>query len=75
MKSQYTKIDDSEMEMCFLLFGFVLLFIFLFFNDVNLRLFICKKFAANITVNEVFTHLTINEVFTHFTINGPEVSD
>ena len=35
----------------------------------------CKKIAANITVNEVFTHFTINEVFTHFTINGPEVSD
>ena len=50
-------------------------FVFLFFNDVNLKLFICKKIAANITVNEVFTHLTINEVFTHFTINGPEVSD
>ena len=65
LKSQYTKMDDSEMEMCFLLFGFVL-FVFLFFNDVNLRLFICKKIAANITVNEVFTH---------FTINGPEVSD
>ena len=55
------------MEMCFLLFGFVLFsFFFLFFNDVKLRLFICKKIAANITVNEVFTH---------FTINGPEVSD
>lgn len=54
------------MEMCFLVFGFVLFFFIFYSFDVNLRLFICKKIAANITVNEVFTH---------FTINGPEVSD
>ena len=56
------------MKMCILLYWFCSVFLFIFFCSfyVNLRLFICKKIAANIAVNEVFIH---------FTMNGPEVSD